>query len=318
MPDDLTYPGTWTLKNKFGERNLEDAQRIERLFSTAAANRGIPEGNFDAEHVKRVHRHLFENVYEWAGQFRQTPLQRLSMQSLPQDDISAFAQPGDINGRLSKFSLFVQQESNQVRSKTDAAIFIAAAYADLNNIHPFREGNGRTAKALITKLCESLGYDLNLKDVQKTDWDRASKLGNSGHTQALQDIFFDSLQEISRDKDHERIIDSVTVKSAGKTTKVKSRQELLSTLSSVNGKATIEYVTDSGKSVKTGILAKEGIVYRLQNGKPSRILNIQAMPTITPWDRVKETLTPEKKSALITLQKTKTKQLERGPPERGR
>lgn len=82
--DDYFIPGTFVLRNKFttpgkpyGEsdpsafRTLEEgaaAFRIEEL-----AKHPI-EGRFDYEHMKAIHRYIFQDVYDWAGQERVAPV----------------------------------------------------------------------------------------------------------------------------------------------------------------------------------------------------------------------------------------------------
>ena len=63
-----------TLKNKFGLRNHEALEIAETRCVTdrlleIQIGQG-PTGDFDAEHLKAIHRHLFQDVYEWAGRTR--------------------------------------------------------------------------------------------------------------------------------------------------------------------------------------------------------------------------------------------------------
>ena len=63
------------LKNKLGVEAQDDLHRLEadyvRQREFDLRLHGIQAGNFDAEHLKALHRHLFQDVYEWAGQFRE-------------------------------------------------------------------------------------------------------------------------------------------------------------------------------------------------------------------------------------------------------
>ena len=42
---------------------------------------------------------------------------------------------------------------------------IAELYHDINMLHPFREGNGRTQRCFFSHLIRSHGYDINFADV---------------------------------------------------------------------------------------------------------------------------------------------------------
>jgi len=68
-----TYSGDpdSAVKNKLGAATHEELERLEAALVAARAyeietGHG-PSGNFDAEHLKALHRHLFQDVYEWAG-----------------------------------------------------------------------------------------------------------------------------------------------------------------------------------------------------------------------------------------------------------
>src|SRR5271168_1614175 len=71
--DPYLYPGTSVLKNR---RGLTDPELLAR-FEASQTHRRIAElidtplaGEFDVAHLKAVHRHIFQDVYEWAGEFR--------------------------------------------------------------------------------------------------------------------------------------------------------------------------------------------------------------------------------------------------------
>jgi hypothetical protein len=71
MSDDpYVYPGTSILKNRLGIRKLSELDRVERQFVRERIMEGIPRGDFDLKHLQAVHHHLFQDVYEWAGQIR--------------------------------------------------------------------------------------------------------------------------------------------------------------------------------------------------------------------------------------------------------
>jgi len=316
MADDpLLVKGTWTLKNKFGERNLDAAQTLERRLSTLAAKQGIPEGRFDAAHLKLIHKHLFGKMYDWAGQFRDTPLQRFVMQG----EGSQFEKPDKLEERMSTLNDFIKHESKTATDPIKASIFIAAVYSQLNEIHPFREGNGRTAKSFTQKLAQSIGYEIDLKNVLKQQWDRASEKAFKGNQQELQDVFYDATKKIELGRDPVRIIGAVLLYTQKGKEKYQDKGALISALSKLSGKAKLEYIADNGKRKIVAIENRDGVVFELNpKGIATHVLNIQTMPNIESWEHIKKTLSPTKKHALAGIQKTKTKQLERGPPDLGR
>lgn len=63
------------MRNKLDERDLFELREAEYRFATARAFEletgrvQIPR-TFDGEHMKAIHRHLFQDVYAWAGEYR--------------------------------------------------------------------------------------------------------------------------------------------------------------------------------------------------------------------------------------------------------
>ena len=68
-------PDEGTLRNLFDERDpvvltrLEYVETARRQRELLAGQVAIPR-TYDADHVRAIHRHLFQDVYEWAGQYR--------------------------------------------------------------------------------------------------------------------------------------------------------------------------------------------------------------------------------------------------------
>lgn len=155
-PEDYLYPETNVLRNRLDLTDAHELERAERaltfgrlveLRSTSAAP-----GGFDFAHLKAIHRNVFQDVYEWAGQVRSVTLGKDTTQfCLPQHlDASA----ADIFGELAARDL--------LRGLTTAQFADAAAdlLADLNALHPFREGNGRTQRAFVELLSDHAGHPL--------------------------------------------------------------------------------------------------------------------------------------------------------------
>ena len=68
--DPYTYPGSTVLRNKLGLTHAAQLDRLERRLVTQRAAEGIPAGGFDLAHLRTIHRHLFQDVYDWAGELR--------------------------------------------------------------------------------------------------------------------------------------------------------------------------------------------------------------------------------------------------------
>lgn len=71
--DPYLIPGTKTLQNKLGITDSATLSTFERKFTSArdaAAITNPAPGNLDFDHLKYIHKNLFQDVYEWAGQVR--------------------------------------------------------------------------------------------------------------------------------------------------------------------------------------------------------------------------------------------------------
>lgn len=153
--DDIyCYAGTAVLKNKL---DLKDANRLgdfEAEITAQRASEPLPDGALDFTHYKAVHHHLFQDVYDWAGQPRSV---RISKGGNP------FCFPEFIDGQMSAL-LAALAADRYLRGLDRKAFSKKAAHflAELNAIHPFREGNGRTQLSFLALLADEAGHPLDL------------------------------------------------------------------------------------------------------------------------------------------------------------
>ncbi|CAN5216090.1 hypothetical protein BH10PSE6_BH10PSE6_13880 [soil metagenome] len=74
--DPYLYPETNVLRNKLEIRDLTALDRAERRLVAQRIRDGTPRGNFDLDHLKAIHRHLFQDIYDWAGKLRNVEISR--------------------------------------------------------------------------------------------------------------------------------------------------------------------------------------------------------------------------------------------------
>jgi cell filamentation protein len=168
--DPYLYPGTNVLKNL---RGLTDPKLLER-FEARQTHRRIAElidtpvpGGFDVAHVKAIHRHIFQDVYEWAGQFRTVNLSKGG---------HLFGLPAFLEPALRQILAKLATENHLV--DLDAEIFTdRAAYflGELNAAHPFREGNGRTQREFIRELGLKAGHYIDWRATTADEMTAASR-----------------------------------------------------------------------------------------------------------------------------------------------
>ena len=71
MTDDpYIYPGTTILRNKLDIKDADSLNAFERNMVADRAAEGIPAGDFDLAHLQAIHRHLYQDLYDWAGEIR--------------------------------------------------------------------------------------------------------------------------------------------------------------------------------------------------------------------------------------------------------
>jgi cell filamentation protein len=151
--DPYLYPGTRTLENR---KNIRDAEELQNFESQSVLRRylearrhSVP-GNFDTSHLQAIHRHLFQDVYDWAGQFRVTPLGKEEFIGGP---VTWFTAPGQVSFELDRmFRGLGRNGFLKGLNRTDFAAGTAGLLVSINRVHPFREGNGRAQRLFLEHL----------------------------------------------------------------------------------------------------------------------------------------------------------------------
>jgi len=159
-----------TLKNKIGAETheaLEAAEHPLLAIRLLELRSGLgPEPTFDTSYLQALHKHLFQDVFEWAGELRHETFafadgSTASMPAMHKIGGKDFAIGNDIDRGLQ--SLMSDLQSRNFLRGLDRETFAteaADAFARLNSIHPFREGNGRTQREFFAALAERAGHPL--------------------------------------------------------------------------------------------------------------------------------------------------------------
>ena len=153
--DPYCYAGTTILKNKARLRDQAALDRFEAISFAQRAEEMLPFGDLSARHFLAVHRHLFQDIYSWAGKPRTIRLHK---------DSSTFCYPEHIRMELGKLFGALAREENFVGLTPEVfAAKLAHFLADLNAIHAFREGNGRAQLAFAQLLANRASHPLHLE-----------------------------------------------------------------------------------------------------------------------------------------------------------
>lgn len=148
--DPACYPDSDVLRNKADLKDAAFLEEFEFAMFLTRSEEDWPTGNYDADHYCCLHHHLFQDVYEWAGEYRKIRIGKGG---------NWFCFPDNIREQMDiLFADLVDQHWFQNLQKSDFIPKAAHFLAELNAIHPFREGNGRTQMAFVILLCENAGF----------------------------------------------------------------------------------------------------------------------------------------------------------------
>jgi len=182
MIDPYLDPTTGILRNKLGITDAAELAQAEADITgarlTRLAERPIT-GGFDLAHLQALHKEVFGSLYDWAGQVRTVEIGK-DTSFCPARNIPDFA--ADVFRKLAR--------ANHLGGLDQATFSARAAdlYGDINALHPFREGNGRTQRAFLSQLAASAGYSISWS---RMDPERnrlasiASYLGQDGPLRAM-------------------------------------------------------------------------------------------------------------------------------------
>lgn len=154
------YKGTNVLVNKM---NIKDPIALKNYETSviglklmALSKHGIT-GKFDVSHFVSIHKFLFEDIYPFAGLFRTENIAK---------DCFQFAEWEYIENELTRLLSELKSENFLANlTKEKFAERLAYYWAELNVLHPFREGNGRTTREFLRQLSLKNGYILNLHKI---------------------------------------------------------------------------------------------------------------------------------------------------------
>jgi cell filamentation protein len=155
MPEDpYSDPVTGVLHNKLGLGTAAGLEAAEREITHAALillDESPVSPCYDLPHLQEIHKRIFGDIYEWAGQIRTVAIAKGAMFCLPQYiDSSAAVIFGELHDEDCLRGL-----------RRDAFVGRLAHYlGEVNALHPFREGNGRAQRAFFGQLARDAGFTL--------------------------------------------------------------------------------------------------------------------------------------------------------------
>jgi len=183
---------TGVLKNRFRIRDEATLEATEADL-VAARSRTLAlkplKGRFDLPHLQAIHRYLFGDVYEWAGQLRTVDISKGNNSFAHHAHIAAAAKA--IFQRLADEKHLAGLDPNDFANR--AAYYLG----ELNALHPFREGNGRSLRAFISHLARENDYEVAWENMQRVELLQAAISSFRGDASSLTALIRANLSQLN-------------------------------------------------------------------------------------------------------------------------
>jgi len=157
--NDYCYPNSFVLRNKFSIQDETVLTALERELTSVSMAQAIEspiKGKFDLKHLCAIHKFVFSEIYDWAGELRTVNIAKGNQFCLYQH----IEQCSD--------TIFRALKAEKLLTKTppDNIVERLAFYlGEINVLHPFREGNGRTQRLFLAQLSRNAGYKLDFAEI---------------------------------------------------------------------------------------------------------------------------------------------------------
>ncbi|QYA46056.1 Fic family protein (plasmid) [Macrococcoides bohemicum] len=161
--DKHTDKNNYILINNFNITNKEELKfKEQKIVSDAMED--LLDNDFklsikSSEDIKNIHKFLFGDVYPWAGEYRTTYIEK------PEKVLNGFSvEYGNVNTIDESLNILLEEARLRNPNKMSPKKFVdhtRKLTADIWRVHPFREGNTRTAHVFASKYCSQYGYEFN-------------------------------------------------------------------------------------------------------------------------------------------------------------
>lgn len=171
---------TGVLRNRLGITDAAEFAQAEADFSSARIaqlwRHPLP-GDYDLAHLQRFHQVIFGDLFDWAGELRTVTLGKGG---------ALFCHPHDLVGTAA--GVFGRLAADRhLRGLSRAAFLdkLTVLLADINDLHPFREGNGRAQRAFVAQLSRDAGHILRWARMDADTNRAACQAARVGDTEPL-------------------------------------------------------------------------------------------------------------------------------------
>jgi cell filamentation protein len=195
--DPYVYPGTDVLRNRLGLRDAAELAERDAAISAirlAQLERRFIPGVYDLTHLQATHHHIFGDIYPWAGELRTVTISK---------EGDMFALPDHIGPYLTGVLADLAHEDHLC--DLDRKSFVARLthyYAEINAVHPFREGNGRTQRAFLGQIAKAAGHPVAWIRLDPERNVHAARGSHRGNNAPLRELLND-LVDVSSEREDE-------------------------------------------------------------------------------------------------------------------
>lgn len=177
------YEGSDVLINKLGIHDAETLATAERKLTglrLLELMQNPVEGDFDLRHLCSIHRHIFQDLYAWAGRLRDVDIAKGNL----------FCRAEYLDTECKRVFSALNRVMPLGRMSIQETIKTLAYYfSEINALHPFREGNGRTQREFIRELALSESYILEFSRISEEEMLHASRESFLCNYGPMEDLF---------------------------------------------------------------------------------------------------------------------------------
>ena len=180
--DPYCYPHTSVLINLFDLTSEQELTAAEVALTSQRLQSFQPDfEQLTFAYLCQIHHHLFQDLYRWAGQPRTVDISKQDSHFCHARFIVAEA--------VKQFEVLKKNNFLRQQNSTDFVQGLAQFFCEMNVIHPFREGNGRSLRLFCEVLALQAGYELSWQGISQQTWLHANIAGYHGDLVPLVDLF---------------------------------------------------------------------------------------------------------------------------------
>lgn len=182
---------TGVLRNLVGATTYSELHKAEGdIVTLSEISLNNISHTVDLVELRKIHKSLFGKIYDWAGELRAVNIRKGSEEYFLNYTYLE-------NGAKFVFEELSKENYLQGLKREDLVKRLAYFYEQLNFIHPFREGNGRTQRIFWQRVANKAGYKIDWSKVIGKELDDASLIGRVENNLEPLEIMFDKIVDLS-------------------------------------------------------------------------------------------------------------------------